>query len=249
MHMFSLKKTGWALAAATGLCACAAPAPLITTSLQAIDSRFDARPDSATAAIVARYKPLLDARMDVVIGRLAQALPAGDYDSPLARFTTHAILRYAQQLGVAVDFSLYNTGGLRAGLPQGDVRLFDLFATYSFDNDVTILSIHGKYLRELAGFFARTQPQPMGNAELVVAHDGRATLRINGEELDDDKIYRLITNNFVAEGGDRMTMLRHAVAVERPGVLFRDAMIRYLQTGGADGADGAPAGTTGRNGQ
>lgn len=226
--------------------ACAAPAPLITTSLQAIDSRFDARPDSATQAIVARYKPLLDARMDVVIGQLAQALPTGDYDSPMARFTTHAILRYAQQADIPVDFSLYNTGGLRAGLPQGDVRLFDVFAAYSFDNDIAILSIRGKYLRELAGFFARTQPQPMGNAELVVAQDGRATLRINGEELDDDKIYRLITNNFVGEGGDRMTMLRHAVAVERPGVLFRDAMIRYLQT--AD-TDGTSANTTGRDGQ
>ncbi|MDR2362007.1 MAG: 5'-nucleotidase C-terminal domain-containing protein [Prevotellaceae bacterium] len=234
--MIPLRKIKWmprtavALLTAIALYACAASTPYITTSLQPIDSRFDTRPDTAALTILAHYKPQLDARMNVVIGRTAQALPDGDYNSPIARFTTHAILRYAEQEGIPVDFSLYNIGGLRAGLPQGDIRLLDIYSVYSFDNDVVVLSIQGKYLRELAAFFARTHPQPMGAAELEIAPNGEATLRINGHTLDDDRMYRLVTNNFVGDGGDDMTMLRHAATVEHIGVLFRDAMIRYVQT-------------------
>ncbi|MDR1681350.1 MAG: 5'-nucleotidase C-terminal domain-containing protein [Prevotellaceae bacterium] len=235
MYIVLFKKTGRALLLATvALCACSAPAPLITTSLQPIDSRFDTAPDSATQAIVGRYKPLLDVRMGVVVGRTSQALPDGGFDSPIARFTTYAILRYAEEAGIPVDFSLYNVGGLRTGLPKGELRLFDLYTVYSFDNNVVVLTIQGKYLRELAAFFARTHPQPMGNAALEIAPNCAPSLRINGEELDDGRMYRLITNNFVGSGGDGMTMLREAVAVEYPGILFRDAIIHYIQTAGRE---------------
>jgi 2',3'-cyclic-nucleotide 2'-phosphodiesterase (5'-nucleotidase family) len=238
--MTPLRKIKWriqtaiALSTAVALYACAASTPQITTSLQPIDNRLDAHPDTTAQAILARYKPQLDARMNIIIGRTAQAMPDGDYNSPIARFTTHAILRYAQQENIPVDFSLYNVGGLRAGLPQGDIRLLDIYTVYSFDNDVVVLAIQGKYLRQLAALFARTHPQPMGAAELEIAPNGDATLRINGRTLDDNRIYRLITNNFVGDGGDNMTMLRHADTVEHTGILFRDAIIRYIQTAGQE---------------
>jgi 2',3'-cyclic-nucleotide 2'-phosphodiesterase (5'-nucleotidase family) len=54
------------------------------------------------------------------------------------------------------------------------------------------------------------------------------SISIKGEALDDDRMYRIITNNFVAEGGDGMTMLTKAAVLDRPGVLVRDAMTDYI---------------------
>ncbi len=198
--------------------------------MQVIDSRFDALPDPATSAIINNYKPTMDTLMGVVIGQAAQELTVELPESLLSNFTADALLRIAEQQRIAIDCSLYNFGGLRTSLPKGPVRLYEMFLIYSFDNDLVVITIEGKYIRELGDFFARTQPQPMGNVELVIAGKQLKSMRIKGKEVEDKQLYRVITNDFVASGGDDMKVLTNALVIERPGILVRDAMIAYIQS-------------------
>jgi 2',3'-cyclic-nucleotide 2'-phosphodiesterase (5'-nucleotidase family) len=202
----------------------------ITTFMQPVDSAFDAQPDEAAQAILNKYKPAMDALMSEVIGQSAVEMPAARRpESLLSNFTADALLRIAGQQGWQVDVSLYNFGGIRSALAKGDVRVYDIYALYPFENDLVILTIQGRYLRELAAFFAAQSVQPMGNVRLVIAGKQVKSFLINNAEVDDEKMYRLITNNFVAEGGDGMAALSRAAAVERPGVTVRDAMMNYVR--------------------
>jgi len=202
----------------------------ISYHLQPIDSRFDNQPDSATSAILAYYKPQMDALMNEVIGNSAEemASPKG-WDSPICHFTTKALLEIAESLQLNADFSLYNIGGIRTGMPKGDIRIYDIFSIFPFDNDITIISIEGKYIRQLIESFAQRKPEPMGNVNIIFSQGNLKSMSIGNNELDDAKIYRIVTNNFVAEGGDRMEVLRNAQSVERTGILIRDAMTDYIK--------------------
>jgi 2',3'-cyclic-nucleotide 2'-phosphodiesterase (5'-nucleotidase family) len=227
------------LLAGVVFCACKpvaiAPSPAgkitITTFMQPVDSTLDAQPDTATQTILNKYKPAMDALMSEIIGQSDVDMPVAERpESLLSNFTADALLRIAEQQGWTVDMSLYNFGGIRSALAAGAVRLYDIYALYPFENDLVILTIQGRYLRELAGFFAEQNVQAMGNVRLVIAQQQVKSLLINSAEVDDEKMYRLITNSFVAEGGDGMKALLHAIAMERTGITVRDAMVVYIKS-------------------
>jgi len=230
-------KYSWLLLA-VALVACK-PVKTVTqvagASLQRIDSRFDARPDSATLAVVNKYKPEIDVIMNTVVGEAPEELVRGYPEALLSNFTVDALLHIAERENIAVDFSLYNFGGLRSTLPKGLIRIYDIYSVYPFENDLMILTLEGKYVREMGELFARRRVEPMGNVTLVIGQGSLKSMRIKGEEVDDKKMYRFITNNFVGEGGDSMTMLTHAVAVERPGIIVREALIEYIKSLTAQG--------------
>jgi 2',3'-cyclic-nucleotide 2'-phosphodiesterase (5'-nucleotidase family) len=200
--------------------------------MQPVDSTLDAQPNAAAQAILEKYKPAMDTLMYEVIGQSDVGMPlAKRPESLLSNFTADALLGIAEQQGwTPVDVSLYNFGGIRSFLAAGAVRLYDIYALYPFENDLVILTIQGRYLRELAVFFAEWDVQPMGNVRLAIAQKQVKSLLVGGVEVDDEKMYRLITNNFVAEGGDGMQVLSHAAAIERTGINVRDAMIAYIKS-------------------
>ncbi|MGO1598934.1 MAG: bifunctional metallophosphatase/5'-nucleotidase [Brachybacterium sp.] len=54
-------------------------------------------------------------------------------------------------------------------------------------------------------------------------------IRINGESIDPDATYTIVTASFLFEGGDNMWALSEAANVRDSGVLDRDAFIDYLE--------------------
>ena len=54
-------------------------------------------------------------------------------------------------------------------------------------------------------------------------------IRVNGEPIDVDATYTIVTASFLFEGGDNMFALSQAQNVSDTGVLDRDAFIEYLQ--------------------
>lgn len=55
-------------------------------------------------------------------------------------------------------------------------------------------------------------------------------VRVNGESIDPDATYTIVTASFLFEGGDNMWALSEAQDVRDTGVLDRDAFIQYLQS-------------------
>jgi len=54
-------------------------------------------------------------------------------------------------------------------------------------------------------------------------------IRVNGESIDPDATYTIVTASFLFEGGDNMWALSEAQNVRDSGVLDRDAFIQYLE--------------------
>lgn len=125
------------------------------------------------------------------------------------------------------DLAITNTGGLRADLPAGDLGWGALFETLPFDNGLTLLRVRGGELRQLvrAGFAGvHGGLQVSRNVRVVIDRgaqaacavadldgDGAVTpldrdrlveLWVDGRPVEEDREYRVVTNDFLAGGGD-----------------------------------------------
>ncbi len=208
----------------------------ITGERIAIDSTYDAYPDSLVSAIINKYKAELNERMSEVIGQSAQEMTARRPESLLSNFTADAMLEIAKESSKQqIDFSLMNFGGLRAAMPAGDITLMNLYTIYPFKNELVILSMDGKSLSELFTMFAAEKVEAMSNVVLSIKNKKTADIKINGKPFDENKTYTLVTLDFIAQGGDGMTMFSKAANYESTGLLLREAMVNYIKACTAKG--------------
>ncbi len=198
-----------------------------------MDSTLNHPEEPNVKAIIGKYKPSLDARMQEVIGVSENEMRSGRPESLLSNFAVDALQEFAQiHSNNEVDFALTNFGGIRASLPGGNVRLYDIFSIFPFENYVVILDLDGKSVRKLFESFARNRVEAFSdNVRLVIDEDDGELekLLINGKELDESKVYRIATIDFLLSGGDNVVALRDAIAVEETGALIRDAIIEKIK--------------------
>jgi 5'-nucleotidase len=160
------------------------------------------------AAIVASYSAKLGEVRRQVVGRAVAAYdPVRDRESPIASFVAQAMLDSVN----GADIAVMNAGGLRVGLPQGEITLGAVMSMLPYGNAVATLKLRGADLRAaLVAALARRGrgafPQIAGGRISGPAADPAIT--IGGAPLDPERIYLVVTNDFMRHGGDGYVMFR-----------------------------------------
>lgn len=135
------------------------------------------------------------------------------------------------------DFAVTNSGGLRQDIDAGDVTVGDLVSMFPFPNTIVQLEMKGKALREMFEHGAGLTNgilQVSKNVEMVYDESKpigkRVTMiKIKGVPLDDNKTYKVLTSNFLADGGDGFLMFKKNSSYKNTGLYILDAMSKYLK--------------------
>lgn len=197
-----------------------------------MDKHFDSLPCDKAIAVLKPYKKLNDSIMSVIIGQSNEEMTKSSPQSLLSNLSADLLFLSAKKiLKERVDFSLFNMGGIRGDMPKGAVTKGDIYGIYSFDNQLVILEIQGKYLRELFHFFTTKEVQAIGgNIQLIYNnHQTFQKAIIRNKPLDDHKTYKVITVDFLASGGDNMTMLTHATSMKTFDLTLRDVVLHFFE--------------------
>lgn len=196
-----------------------------------MDSTWNRGNEPVVAGIIEFYKPEMDRLMQQVIGVSDTEMRSGRPESLLSNFAVDALLEFSRKVSSGkVDFSLTNFGGLRAALPKGNIRRYDIFSIFPFENYIVILDLPGSSVRALFDSFARNRVEAFSwNIQLEIKAGALKDVLIDGEQIDDSRVYRIATIDFLMSGGDNVLSLKDAVAVEQTGVLIRDAMISQIE--------------------
>ncbi len=175
-----------------------------------------------------------DVRLDKLGVTLTAAFPVDrDVESALSNLMTEAMLDSFDG-----DVAIHNViGGIRRGLPAGELTYGAIYEMFPFDNLVTIHEISGATLREIIARKAATQRKP-GFAGMRVfvnceTHGMQVVMRLDGgREIGDDDRIRVIANDFLALGGDDIL----TPAIEGDGLAIaqglprtRDALLAWLR--------------------
>lgn len=168
----------------------------VTNSLQA---------DPVVESIINHYLDKNKQVLNQVIVNSAESLSnmpeSGNYNIKL----TYTIANIMRNLNHS-DIGLQNTYGIRRSLPAGNITYGMIYETMPFDNTVTTLNIKGSDLLVLIKHslpLGRTQIGVFAGVKIVLGKNNTINkVYINGKLLDNNKIYRLATINFLVSGGD-----------------------------------------------
>ena len=213
--------------------------------------------DEKMAAFVAKVKESSRAALMRPVARLASAPvlrkqnEAGE--APLGNLIADAVLAATRNVGARIGFM--NEGGIRKDLEagEGNVAAFgQAQAVLPFGNTLVVMDLTGAQIRRILenqwkegssngsmlqvsqGFSYRwDEKKPVGSRVLGMTLDG--------QPIEEGKAYRVVANNFLAEGGDNFPDFAKGTNRLETGMLDLDAFTEYLRASEGQGASLAPA--------
>lgn len=144
-------------------------------------------------------------------------------------FTDFMRGKTAELTGKTVDVAIYNFGGIRTDMPQGNITVDDIMSMFPFRNSLCYVALKGSDLRAIFEFLARTNMQAVSGVQLVVRNHKLESVNVGGEPLDEKKVYGVATINFLLTGGDGLFIAKNALELIDSGVYVKDALIPYIQ--------------------
>lgn len=180
-------------------------------------------------SIISVYKPKMEALMMERVAITKEEFRSSRPQSLLSNFAADAILSYSKEISQA-DFALTNFGGLRATMPKGDVRRYDIYSIFPFENNLVIIGLRGEDVLDLFKLFAEQRVEAIsGNVSLRISKGVLKDAKIGGREIDPNKIYYVATIDFLLTGGDNLSMLKRAVSTKETGILLRDVIFSVIK--------------------
>lgn len=125
--------------------------------------------------------------------------------------------------------SFFNYGGIRTYLPKGDITVGKIFELMPFENQMVFLELKGTQMQEFLNYIARKGGDSIGGARIVIKDDKATYVEIGGKAIDLSQNYWLVTNDYVANGGDGLSVLREHESFINSGEKIREVIIRNLE--------------------
>ncbi|CAK1545464.1 unnamed protein product [Leptosia nina] len=145
-------------------------------------------------------------------------------------------------------FCAMNRGAIRADISDGDISFESMLVSMPFENTVQVFDLRGDHILEMLEYSVANQPWPGARmlqfSGLRVSFDGsrprnervlNVTVRCiecevpRYEPLEPTKTYKVISQNFLADGGDAFTMVSQNRGPSEVIGVDSDVFMRYLE--------------------
>jgi 2',3'-cyclic-nucleotide 2'-phosphodiesterase (5'-nucleotidase family) len=197
--------------------------------------------DSAMIRTYLPYKTNLEKDMSRVIGFTTVEMEKGKPESLLTNFLGDLLLdegnQYLKQSGkpFSASLSYFNYGGIRTYLPKGDITVGKVFELMPFENELVFIRLKGADVKSFLDVIAGHGGDSLGGVRFTIEGGKATNIFIGGKTFDTNSEYWMATNDYVAEGGDDMSMLRNRTEIIPSGKLIRDLIIANLEKIQANG--------------
>ncbi len=172
------------------------------------------------------------------LGRATEAMKCNaPLDSPVGNLVTDAM----RAMDISIDVAMYNSGGIRASIPKGVITFGHVYEAVPFDNNLVKLTMTGAQIREVVehGLAATYGVMEISGLEVTFDPDAPQGARCvsisitrTGDELDEDKLYTVATNEFVMNGGDGYYAFSRGTNVQNTHTLIRELVAGYIKEKG-----------------
>lgn len=201
-------------------------------------------PDPEIKRRVDKYEASLGADLAIVIGKSAVALDTRTKNVRTEETNFGDLVAEVMRTSVGADVGLINGGAIRGEriYAAGSVLTRrDILAALPFDNVTVLLEMTGADLlaalengvskvEETSGRFPQIAGMAFVYDPAAPAGNRIIEVTVGGEPLDEDKIYRVATNDYIANGGDDYESMRNADALidASAGTLLTTAVMDYI---------------------
>ena len=197
-----------------------------------IDSTFAANPE--ISAEINPYKKQLDSIMHRSITYAEQDFTKDGYSSSEGNLLADLSLNFAKDYASknnlpAPDFCLLNIGGVRIIIPKGTVTTETIFEVMPFENELVFVQLDGVQMNALFDYLLEVKKgHPLSGIKIVYKDDKLYSADIEGKPFNPDQKYWIATNDYLMNGGDRMSFFTHASDSYNTHVKLRDMIINQM---------------------
>ena len=182
-----------------------------------IDSRYDRLPDAGAWGFITPYQQRVDSVMSPVVGKAARYMAANRPESELSNLLADILVWGGEPFGESPDLAVYNMGGIRAALAEGDITWGNIVDMAPFENKICFLTLTGEKLLELFGQMAARGGEGVSHGvELRISKRKLVSARLDGKDIDPQGSYRVATLDYLAEGNDGLEAFKSGTDVIAP---------------------------------
>ena len=161
-----------------------------------------------TSKLINQYRSQYPELLQVIADMKRPAMRKYNQESTIGNLLTD-FMRSASKS----DIAFLNSGAIRADINAGPVTMEQLINVYPFPDNLTIVELNGKQVRELIEY-SLTLPYGVGQISgLKIQFDSSqpkmqrlVSIKLGNTELADTQKYTVSTSAYVAKGGDGYTV-------------------------------------------
>lgn len=202
--------------------------------------------DAGTVARIAEMAAPLEEIRSKVVAQTDQPI-GGDRDVCRAQVCEMGVLiadaMLARVADQGIDVAIQNGGGIRASIDAGEVTMGEVLTVLPFQNTLSTFRVDGATLlaalengvsevEEGSGRFPQVSGMSFAFDASAEAGSRISDVMIGGVALDAAKIYGVVSNNYVRNGGDGYEMFKDAADAYDFGPDLADVTAEYLAANG-----------------
>lgn len=209
--------------------ACKSKLSLNNTKVSQVKIDSTLKADTAILNYYAGYKRSLDSQMSAVLVYSDIELTKSQPESPLSNFFSDAITSTCKSKNIVFDFALPSTnGGIRTSLPKGAIFRRHAFELMPFENELVVLTLKAESVEKLVQYIVDKGGQPVSDIQIVSKKGEKPRIKIAGKDFLNSGYYRVLTSDYLANGGDGIDAFKEVVKKESTNIKVRDAIIEYM---------------------
>jgi 2',3'-cyclic-nucleotide 2'-phosphodiesterase (5'-nucleotidase family) len=195
--------------------------------------------DEAIEIFVTPYRNHINRDLDSILAVAPVTFDKtkGRYQSNIGNMMADICLDAANKIlsnrgEILADVCLLNYGGIRNIIPAGSVTARTAYEVMPFENQLSVLNLNGELLMQLVNYFEKDlKNHPFAGMQLYFNEKGvLLDARIKGEPIVANKIYRVVTSDYLANGGDNMSFFEKNVGRQDLDYKIRNVLIDYFKS-------------------
>lgn len=183
------------------------------------------------------YRDNIDKDLSLVLANAPETIDkSGEWQTPMGNFLSditfdksNAVFQLREKK--SIDICLLNHGGIRTIIPKGDVTARNAFEIMPFENSAIVVGLKSGQIIEMVYYIiTEKKPHPLKGLTFTIGKDNQPKdILVNGKELEIEKIYYVVTSDYLVNGGDNMTFFKESVQKFDLDYKLRNIIIDYFK--------------------
>ncbi len=165
------------------------------------------------------------------VGKTTVALAGAKSESRGQETNLGNLITDAMKAKTGAEIAFQNGGGIRAGIAPGNITYRDILSVQPFGNTLVLIDMTGAQIQEVLDFSATKVGSgafmQVSGLSFTIKNSKAVNVKIGNAPISKGKTYKVVTNNFVAAGGDGYKMLK-PLSKEDTGFVDADAFKEYV---------------------
>lgn len=183
------------------------------------------------------YREHIDKDLNAVLAYTPQTLDkSGEWQSTIGNLIADVTFQKANLVFNSlekknIDICLLNHGGIRSIIPKGDVTARTAFEIMPFENTSIVIALKSEQISEMINYIiSEKKPHPLTGMTFTIDKNNKPkNILIQGKPLVEDRIYYVVTSDYLSNGGDKMVFFKKGITSCDLDYKLRNILIDYFK--------------------